>query len=204
MYIIEPCCVKRHLRALRDAIAKGGTRQFAGYGDLSLSELMPAMMIRYSQAEMLIATPSLPDQAAEVIDRWMHRQWARVDGQGKVDVISHLTIIAKLEKEQSHYITSWMEDKPFGDRLTLIDTEQEDTAILLPDFAITGPVNMRYGNNFTATVTTEPEKVKMLWESMASRATRASEPSKPSKPSTPSEASKASKKKTKKQKKKAI
>lgn len=164
MFLIEPCCVKRHLRELRDSITRGATRQFEGYGDLSLTELLPALMTRYSETDMMIVAPSLPDQAAEIISEWMGRQWARMDGKGKLDVIHHLTIIARLEKDASHYIAAWLKDKPFGDRLTLIDMEQEDTAILLPDFAITGPINMQYNRHFVATATTEQDKVKALWE----------------------------------------
>lgn len=164
MYLIEPCCAQSHLRNVRNAIKKGGTTQFEGYGDLSLTELLGPMLTRYSETEMMIVAPSLPDQAAEVIDKWMRRQWSMRDGNGKLDVISHLTIVAKLEKESSHYIAAWLKDKPFGDRLTLIEIEQDDTAILFPDFAITGPVNMRYGYHFEAMATTEPEKVAALWE----------------------------------------
>lgn len=164
MFLIEPCCVKRHLRELRDSITRGATKQFEGYGDLSLTELLPALLTRYSETNMMIVAPTLPDQAAEIISEWMGRQWARMDGKGKLDVIGHLTIIARLEKDASHYISAWLKDKPFGNRLTLVDMEQEDIAILLPDFAITGPVNMRYGHHFVATATTESKKVKALWE----------------------------------------
>lgn len=164
MYLIEPCCAQSHLRNVRNAIKKGGTTQFEGYGDLSLTELLGPMLTRYSETEMMIVAPSLPDQAAEVIDKWMRRQWSMRDGNGKLDVISHLIIVAKLERESSHYITAWLKDKPFGERLTLIEIEQDDTAILFPDFAITGPVNMRYGYHFEAMATTEPEKVAALWE----------------------------------------
>lgn len=163
MHLIEPCCSQKHLRELRDAIARGGTMDFEGYGDLSLSELLGPMLMRYSETDMMIIAPSLPDQAAEVIDKWMRKQWARIDGRGKLDVVRHLTIIAKLEEEKSEHIYKWLRERPFGDRLTLVDVEQKDTAILLPDFAITGPVNMRYGHHFVATATTVPEKVKSLW-----------------------------------------
>jgi hypothetical protein len=164
MYLIQPCCAKKDLRELRDSIARGGTKQFEGYGDLSLTELLPALLLRYDGVEMMIIAPSLPDQAAEIIDVWMRRQWASKDGKGKLDVIGHLTIMARLEKESSATIMNWIEQRPFDDRLTLIDQEQEETAILLPDFAITGPVNMRYNKHFTAEATTDMEKVKALWE----------------------------------------
>lgn len=164
MFLIEPCCSQKHLRELRYAIKDGGTMQFEGYGDLSLSELLGPLVTRYNGVEMMIVAPSLPDQAAEVIDKWMKLTWARMDGRGNIWRIEHLTLVARLEKESSHYITAWVEKRPFGDRLTLIDREQEDTAILFPDFAITGPVNMRYGHHFTAEATTEPDKIKALWE----------------------------------------
>lgn len=164
MHLIEPCCSQKNLRELRYTIKDGGTAQFKGYGDLSLAELLPPLVNHYNGTEMLIAAPMLPDQAAEAIDKWMKLTWARMDGQGSIWRIQHLTIVAKLEKEKSDYIFTWLKNKPFGDRLTLINIEQEDTAILLPDFAITGPVNMRYGNNFVATATTMPEKIKELWE----------------------------------------
>lgn len=167
MKIIEPCCAQRHVKELRSAIKNGGTVEFMGYGDMSLTELLPALMTRYSETEMLIAAPSIPDQAAEAIARCMGRQWSRADGQGKLDVVSHLTIIADLSPEKSPAASGWLEDNPFGGRLTLVGKEQEDTVILLPDLAITGPVNLRYGHEFTATATTIPGEVKALWEKYA-------------------------------------
>lgn len=164
MHLIQPCCVKKDLRELRDAIAKGGTKDFEGYGDLSLTELLPALLLRYDGVEMMIVAPSLPDQATEVIDWWMNKQWPTKDGKGKLDVISRLTIVADLSREKSPVASMWKKVKPFGGRLVLHDMQQDSTAILLPDFAITGPVNMRYGHHFIATATTETEKVKALWE----------------------------------------
>ena len=94
MYIIEPCCASRQLMLLRDKIGKDGTMDFEGYGDLSLTELLPAILTRYSETELAIAAPSLPDQAAEVIIVWMNQQWSRQDGRGKLNAIRHLTVIA--------------------------------------------------------------------------------------------------------------
>ena len=149
---------------LRDAISKGGTAQFQGYGDLSLTELLPALLTRYSEAEMVIVMPALPDQAAEVIAKWMKQQWAMRTGPGKLNTLSHLTIIADLSAEKSPMASEWLKENPFGERLTLINKTQDDTAILLPDIAITGPLNLRYGKNFVCTATTIPEQVRSLWE----------------------------------------
>jgi len=165
MKIIEPCCAPRQLMGLRRAIAGGGTMAFAGYGDLSLAELLPAILTRYSETELLIAAPSLPDLACDVIGRWMRKTWARMDGQGRLDAVSRLTLVTSVALSPA--VEEWLGTGAFGGRLTVMDREQADTAILLPDFAVTGPVNMRYGNPFTAEATTDPEKVKALWEKYA-------------------------------------
>lgn len=149
---------------MRDTLGSNGKTQFQGFGDLSLTELLPALLTRYSETEMLITAPAIPDQAAEIIDRWMKKQWARMDGKGKLDCISHLTIIADLSPEQSPMASEWLKENPFGDRLTLVDKAQDDTALLLPDIAITGPLNLRYGQNFTCDVTTIQEEVDALWK----------------------------------------
>lgn len=164
MKLIEPCCAERHLMQVRDAIRNGGTMRIEGYGDLSLTELLPAILTRYSETELMIVAPAFPDQAAEIVARWMRKQWARSDGKGRLDVVRHLTIVANLGRRKSPIASQWKKENPFGERLTLVDRQQADTAILLPDFAITGPVNMRYGRHFTATATTVPTRVAELWE----------------------------------------
>lgn len=164
MKLIQPCCAELHVRELRDALKDGGSREIEGYGDLSLSELLPAILTRYYETEVLIAAPSVPDQAAETIATWMRRSIARMDGRGRLNYIARLTIVAGLSPELSPTVSGWLRENPFPGRLTLIDSAQEDTALLLPDFAITGPVNMRYGHHFTATATTVGEQVEGLWK----------------------------------------
>lgn len=165
--LIEPCCAGRHMMQLRDAIGTKGTMEIEGYGDLSLTELLPAILTRYAETELLIAAPALPDQATEIIEQWMKKKWARRDGQGKLDVISHLTLIADLRRKKSPEASQWLKNNPFDNRLTLVDCKQPDTAILLPDFAIIGPVNMRYGYHFDAEATGNHEKVAALWKKYA-------------------------------------
>ena len=149
---------------LRDAIGKNGTTQFQGFGDMSLTELLPALLTRYSETELLIAAPTIPDQAAEIISKWMKRQWARMDGKGKLDVIQKLTIITGISAEKSPMASEWLKENPFAGRLTIVNSSQKDTVILLPDIAITGPLNLRYGQNFVCTVTTVQESVDSLWD----------------------------------------
>ena len=164
MYIIEPCCAARNLMLLRDAIGKSGTAAFKGFGDLSLTELLPAILTRYSETDVIIVAPSIPDQAADVIGLWMRQQRSRRDGSGKLDVVRHMTIIADLHRKKSPQASLWVKDNPFEGRLTLVSRQQADTAILLPDFAVTGPVNMRYGHEFIADVTTKADAVTALWK----------------------------------------
>ena len=67
MLLVEPCCTQKHLLALRNKLGDGGTAFFHGYGDVSLSELLPSLLVRYSEADMVIVAPSIPDGAAETI-----------------------------------------------------------------------------------------------------------------------------------------
>lgn len=149
---------------LRDAIGKNGSTQFQGYGDLSLTELLPAMLTRYTETDMMIVAPTIPDQAADIIGDWLRKQWARMDGKGKLDCISKLTIVADLSEESSPTASEWLKENPFGNRLTLVNKSQDDTALLLPDIAVVGPMNLRYGKPFVCTVTTIPDEVSALWK----------------------------------------
>lgn len=161
MFIIQPCCTKKNLYDLLEAIKNGGTKKFECYEDMSLEELLPALLTRYAETDMLIAAPHMPDQAADALARWMRRKWMRADGKGKLDVIGHLTIIASLDATR---VSMWAEDNPFGERLNLIDRQQQDYVLLMPDLAILGFKNMRYGKHFEATATTDPDKIAELWK----------------------------------------
>jgi hypothetical protein len=164
MQIIQPCCTKKALCRLRETTDKGGTRTFECYGDMSITELLPALMTRYAETEMIIAAPSIPDQAAEAIAFEMRRKWSRADGPGKMDEISHLTIITDVSR--SPMLALWIKNGTYGDRLTVIDRRQEEDVILLPDLAILGFKNMRYSEHFIGTITGAPDRVAALWESV--------------------------------------
>lgn len=149
---------------MRDALGKAGRTEFRGFGDMSLTELLPALLTRYCETEMMIVAPSLPDQAAEVIRTWMRRQMASMDGKGQLDYVARMTIVADLSEEKSPMASEWVKSNPFGERMLLVDRAQEDTVLLLPDIAIAGPVNMRYGYEFVCRVTTFQEEVDSLWK----------------------------------------
>lgn len=161
--LIEPCCAGQHMLSVRDAIGTKGTMEIEGYGDLSLTELLPVILTRYAETELMIVAPTLPDQATEVIATWMRRTIARMDGNGRLNYIRRLTIVSDLSEAASPDASAWLKDNPYGERLTLHDMRQDATAILLPDFAIEGPVNMRYGKHFIATAYGKREDVEGLW-----------------------------------------
>lgn len=163
MRIIEPCCATKQFMLLRDAIGNKAKTQFQGFGDLSLTELLPALLTRYSETTMMLVAPSIPDQAADIIYTWLRRTWARMDGKGRLNVLSKLTIIADLSEEASPTANMWLTNNPFPDRLVLVNKAQDDTALLLPDIAITGPLNMRYDKEFICNVTTISSEVSDLW-----------------------------------------
>ena len=129
-YTLEPCCIQRQLGQLCQDIRGGASARFSYYGDLSLTELLPALLSRYNRTELLIVAPSLPDQAADIIAAWARKQWPRMDGSGLFHAVQHLTIVTDL-KASSPAVSRWMDDKAFSGRLTLVDARTGDSVILL-------------------------------------------------------------------------
>ena len=164
MHLIEPCCTPKHLLDLRHILGENGTTLWHGYGDLSLAELLPALLTRYSEVKLTMVAPALPDAATETIDKMMHREWMRMDGKGKVWNIGRLTLIADLSEKRSPLASTWLKGNPFGERLTLKNVQQNDTAILLPDIALWGSINLTYGGHFTAMATKNARTIATLRE----------------------------------------
>lgn len=145
-----------------ETIDDGGAAMFHGCGDLSMAELLPAVVTHYSGSDVMLAVPSVPDMVAEVINTWMARQWARMDGKGKMDVIAHLTIVADLSERRSPMASEWVKENPYPERMILKNVQQNDTAILLPDIALVGPMNLTYGGHFTAMATKNARTIETL------------------------------------------
>ena len=162
MHLIEPCCAPKHLLALRGKLGDRGTVLWHGYGDLSLAELLPPMLTRYSETEMMFVSPTLPDAAARVLERMMRKKWMRADGTGRIDMIRHLTLVTDLREQKSPAASRWINENPFGERMTIRNVQQNDTAILLPDIAFVGNINLTYGSHFTAMATKDTRVIGNL------------------------------------------
>ena len=162
MFLIEPCCTQRHWPELRKQLGDGGTMQWEGYGDLSIVELLPVILARYTEVEMMLAAPSIPNRAAEALAYWLRRQMVTVDGKRNVPVLSRLTIVADLSEKRSPLASTWLKENPYGVRLVLKNVQQDETALILPDIALYGPFNMTYGNHFTATATKNAKTIAEL------------------------------------------
>lgn len=162
MMLIEPCCAPKHVGQLMGQLEEGCTMLFHGYGDLSMAELLPALLVRYSGTEMILATPSLPDNTAEAVAKIMRMKHARMDGSGNVAVIRHLTLLTNLSERRSPMASAWVRNNPFGERMTLKHVQQNDTAILMPDVALIGPINLTYGGRFTALATRDARTIAAL------------------------------------------
>lgn len=170
MFVIEPCCTQKQLLALRSKLGVDGTTFFHGYGDLSLAELLPVLLTRYSEADVMIVAPSLPNGAAKVLRQMMDKQWS--DGKGVVNAIGHLTLVADLRKSKSPAASAWVQENPFKERLTLHDVQQNDTAIILPDIALYGSINLTYGGHFSGIATKRArtiESLRLMYGSLARR-----------------------------------
>ena len=162
MHLIEPCCAPKHLLALRESLGENGTAFWHGYGDLSLAELLPALLIRYCETEMTLVAPLLPDVAAETVQCALRRTRARMDGKGNLNAVAHLTLITDLSEKRSPLASTWLKENPFGGRLTLRNVQQNDTALLLPDLALYGAINLQYGHHFTAMATKNARTIAAL------------------------------------------
>ena len=108
---------------------------------------------------------AIPDQAADIIYEWMRRTWGRMDGKGRMNCLHKLTIIANLGDSASPKVSQWVKSNPFPERLVLVDKAQTDTVLLLPDLAVTGPLNFRYGEHFVCEATAIQGEVDALWKS---------------------------------------
>lgn len=162
MFIIEPCCTQKQIPALRHKLGADGTTFFHGYGDLSLDEMLPVLLTRYSEADLMVVVPTLPNASAKVLKKLMERQWPTLDGKGRLNGIGHLTLLADLRKSKSPMASAWLEENPFPGRLTLHSVQQNDTAVLLPDIALYGNMNFAYGGHFSGIATTRRRTIEDL------------------------------------------
>lgn len=162
MFLIEPCCTPKHLQQIRGKIGEGGTTFFHGYGDMSIAELLPHLLTRYDGVELMIVAPSLPAAAAEAIAKAMDRRNVTRDGKGMIYTVGRLTIVTDLRKKKSPQASAWLTENPWGDRLKVVNTQQNDTAVLLPDIAIFGNVNLSYGGHFTCVATRKKSLIEDL------------------------------------------
>ena len=153
MFLIEPCCTQKHLLELRHKLGGNGACFFHGHGDLSLAEILPVLLTRYSEVELMMVLPRVPDAAAEVIRHVMDREWTTANGKGKVFNIKRLDLIADMRKAKSPTASAWVKENPWEGRLFIRNIQQGDTAILLPDIGMTGPINLQYGGHFIALAT---------------------------------------------------
>ena len=164
MQLIEPCCAPKHLLQLREKLGESGTAFWHGYGDMSVLELLPALMRRYADVELLIALPFVPDQVYELIIRLMRRQCSTYDGKGRMDIVRHLTLITDLRESKSPLASELTENNPFPGRLTIRNVQQNDTVFILHDIAVIGNINLLYGGHFTAIATKSQAVIQSMRE----------------------------------------
>ena len=167
MFLIEPCCTQKHWPELRKQLGDGGTMSWEGYGDLSIAELLPVILAHYTEVEMMLAAPSIPNRAAEVLAYWMRRRIVTIDGKRNVLVLSRLTIVADLSEKRSPLASTWLKKNPYGERLVLKNVQQDETALILPDIALYGPFNLTYGQRFTATATKNAKTIAEMRKAYA-------------------------------------
>lgn len=164
MQLIEPCCAPKHLLQLREKLGESGTAFWHGYGDMSVLELLPALMRRYADEELLIAMPCVPDPVYELITRLMGKQCSSYNGKGRMNIVRHLTLIADLRESKSPSASELIRDNPYAGRLTIRNVQQNDTVFILHDIAIMGNINLLYGGHFTAIATKNQAVIQSMRE----------------------------------------
>ena len=162
MFLIEPCCTQKNIPALRQKLGNDGTTFFHGYGDLSLAELLPVLLTRYSEVDLMVVAPALPNAAAKVLKSMMGKEYPTADGKGVVNAVAKLTLVTDLRKSKSPAASAWLDENPFPGRLTLLDVQQNDTAVLLPDIALYGGINLTYGGHFSGIATKRVRTIQEL------------------------------------------
>lgn len=167
MFLIQPCCTQKDWPELRKQLGDGGTIEWEGYGDLSIAELLPVILARSTEVEMMLAAPSIPNRAAEVLSYWLRRRMVTVDGKRQVPVLSRLTLVSDFSENRSPLASTWLKKNPYGERLALKNVQQNETALILPDIALYGPFNLTYGNHFTATATKNAKTILELRKAYA-------------------------------------
>ena len=167
MFLIEPCCTQKHWPELRKQLGDGGTMSWEGYGDLSIAELLPVILARCTEVEMLLVAPSIPNHAAETLAYWLRRKMVTVDGKRIEHVLSRLTIVADLSEKRSPLASTWLKGNPYSERLVLKNVQQDETALILPDIALYGPFNLTYGQHFTATATKNAKTIAKMRKAYA-------------------------------------
>lgn len=164
MFLIEPCCTQKQIPALYSKLGEDRTTFFHGYGDLSIAELLPVFLTRYSETELTIVAPFLPDRAAKVLQKIMEKTNLTSNGKDKKNAIRRLVLVTDLRKKKSPIASQWLSENPFGERLVLKNIQQNDTVIMFPDIALYGPVNLIYGGHFTGIATKNKKTISTLRE----------------------------------------
>lgn len=172
MTLIEPCCTQKHWPEILRKAGNGSTTPFHGYGDLSISELFPVLLARYVETDMTMVCPVLPGAAVQVLKKWMEKSRSSADGKERLNVIRSLKLITDLRPKKSGEAAKWLKENPWPGRLTLCDVQQNDTAILLPDFAVFGNVNLAHNGHFVALASTSKGFINSLQQTYAALVSR--------------------------------
>lgn len=145
-----------------------------GYGDMTLCELLPVMLERYAECEVMVAVPTLPPQLREVLDRWTRQTWG--DGSRAV---ARIWVITDARESKSPGAAEWSRDAG----VAMASCQQNDTTVVVrgrgsrvesqgsrgegrefgEDVMVMGAVNVRPSGMFTAVVTKDEKMIAEAW-----------------------------------------
>lgn len=188
MRTIEPCCTQKHWPQVLEDLKRRPTVMMNGYGDMTLCELLPVMLERYAECEVMVVVPTLPPQLREVLDRWARQTWG--DGSRAV---AQMWVITDARESKSPGAAEWSR----GAGVAMASCQQNDTAVVVrgrgsrgesqgsrgesresrgesresrvesqefgEDVMVTGAVNVRPSGMFTAVVTRDEKMIAETW-----------------------------------------
>lgn len=176
MITIEPCCAAtKHwpkVLATLDELGEESVVGIRGYGDMTLMELLPAMVSSYSEADVLVAVPTLPSCLREKLDALLHLSWG--NDSGSVPAVARLRVITDARESRSPAAAEWIQDA--GSRVSLASCQMNDTVVIIRGSGgggvmVFGAVNARPATEWVAMATKDKRLIEDFWQALDVRFT---------------------------------
>ena len=174
MLTIEPCCTQKHWPKILHNLKDTSYVYFEGYGDMTLNELLPVVFDGFSDADVMLAVPVMPERLISTLRELTKRSWANPSGRGSVPLIKRFRIITDARSTKSPGVLDFcreLRSQCAGSGVASL--QQNDTIIIVRDaystIMIFGSVNSRPSCQWTAFVTNDQGHIADVWSVLEAR-----------------------------------